>query len=519
MKNWFLKPPWVTANSAFQQDVTLTLSEPAVPFAEVYNKSTAAFGDESTGLVQKEILRTGYWPVLPTRAGLVKKPLTIVRDGKSDRDKGIIALAELVENFNKLDYRVQIPLAESADDHKNATRENTGFVEDIWIVDGQDGSKLVAKMNFTEDDVKEKVLRGTYADVSCGIPFKFASRGEEFGAVLEHVCITNRPFISGLGEFIALAEPEREVEVDHYVAPSSVVETPPETKIVDPFGGLSFKEISAAVKDLPELTGFIVEDIKAEGLVVKHESGLVWVVPFNVEDGKVVPKTDGWKYIKTEEAPAPEAVADVVPPPAPSQDPPKPEKKETAKPESSDPLDRELEAARITRQARFGAVAASMNPTKEAHMPLTREELEALNLADMPDGQKAAFQKLLDENSSLAATSREGEVANRIVELSDMGFKEKPGALKLYRQVALGDDGGPAVVVLSDDGKKESKTALAILDEFIAALKGEEDKVTFSDQAALVPGDEKPPETPEGETKTVEERAQAARAALGLIQS
>jgi hypothetical protein len=59
-------------------------------------------------------------------------------------------------------------------------------------------------------------------------------------------------------------------------------------------------------------------------------------------------------------------------------------------------------------------------------MPLTREELEALNLSDMPEGQRAVFQKLLDENSDLAQTSREAEADKRVTELEDMGFKGSP---------------------------------------------------------------------------------------------
>lgn len=151
-------------------------------------------------------------------------------------------------------------------------------------------------------------------------------------------------------------------------------------------------------------------------------------------------------------------------------------------------------------------------------MPLTREELEQLNLSDMPEGQRAAFQKILDENSTLAATTRTSEADKRVTELEGLGFKGYPGALKLYRQVMLSDDGGPAVVLLSDDGKKKStKTALEILDGFIEAIKGAEGKVTLSDQADLVPDDEKPPNTPEGEKKPLKDRVEEARAALAGV--
>lgn len=494
----------------------LTFSENTTAYAEIHLSGTDQ--REVGGFVEKEILRTGHWPVIPTRGGLVKKPLTIIRDGKSDKDKGIIALSEILDNFRKLDLRVQIPLSNDDDDHKNITALNTGYVRDLWIVDTENGSRLVAKMEFTEPDVKDKVLRGTFSDVSCGIPWELMSRGQKYGACLEHVCITNRPFLDDLGPFLAMSDRDaKDVEVAHFTLEEQPPE-PPQVVVerveVDPFGGLSLRQIiEQSESSLPEtMQGFTVEDVKAAGLVVKNEAGMTWLVPFKVEDEKIVPQTEGWTFLKTEGEPkAPESVVET--PPAPSQ-PPTPTP--PAPPESSgDPEDRELEAARRIRQARLG-VAASQSTKKEAHMPLTREELEQLNLSELPEGQRAVFQKLLDENSDLAASSRTSEADQRVIELEGIGFKEKPGALKLYRQVMLADDGGPAVVVLSDDGKKKSKTALSILDDFIEAIKGAEGKVVFSDQAQLVPDDIKPPATPEGEKAPLSERLAAAKTALGV---
>ena len=180
-------------------------------------------------------------------------------------------------------------------------------------------------------------------------------------------------------------------------------------------------------------------------------------------------------------------------------------------------MDGELKAARTIREARLG-IAASQSTTKEGNMPLSREELEALNLADMPEAQRVAFQKLIDENSGLAASSKTAQADKRVTELEKLGLKDKPGALKLYRDVMLSDDGGPAVVVLSDDGReKKSLTALNILDQFIEAIKGADSKVHLSDQATLVPDDTKPPETPEGEKKPFTERLEQAKNALAGV--
>lgn len=151
-------------------------------------------------------------------------------------------------------------------------------------------------------------------------------------------------------------------------------------------------------------------------------------------------------------------------------------------------------------------------------MPLTREELERLDLSAMPDDQRAVFQKLLDENTDLAMSSKESSAAERISELEELGFKGHPGALKLYRRVMLGDDGGPAVIVLSDSGdKKESLSALDILDQFIEAIKGADGKVVLSDQAALVPDDQKPPVNPADATVPLEDRIAATKQALATV--
>jgi hypothetical protein len=494
-------------------------------YAEIHLAATAQ-AEMTNGLVRKDILRTGVWPVIPTRQGIIKKPLTITKVGTSDRDKGIISLASVKQGFDSLKgkFKVQVPLSDDDDDHKNNTRLNTGFVEDVWIEEDGEDARLVAAINFTEADVKEKVLNGTYADVSCGIPWELTSRGEKYTTPLEHVCITNRPFIDGLGGFLAMSDRGENFEVIHFAEPGEPdpahPDDPPPPRVVyrevDPFGGLSLLEIMEQAKvGLPEtFSGFSVLDVSAKGLTIEQEgTRQKFLVPFNVEDSKVVPQPEGWTYLKTDTPPAPEPVAP-TPPPEPVADPPKVEPKLES---SGDPMDRELAAAHQVRNARLG-VAASCSPKKEAHMPLTREELEALNLSDMPEAQRAAFQKLIDENSASTTTARRAEADKRITELEGLGLKGHPGALKLYRSVMLADDGGPAVVVLSDDGsKKESLTALSILDQFIEALKGAEGKVHLSDQASLVPGDEKPPVTPEGEKKPFADRLADMKGALAGV--
>lgn len=139
---------------------------------------------------------------------------------------------------------------------------------------------------------------------------------------------------------------------------------------------------------------------------------------------------------------------------------------------------------------------------------ITREELERLELSD---DVRARLLETLDEHDTLRGQTREQSCTTRIEELKGLGFSDRPGFLKLYRDIYLSDDGGPAAIVFSDDGKtKESLTALQILDNAIEALKGSENKVEFSDQHTQSGNDNPPPNT-DGPDAPVEERVKHAR--------
>ena len=469
---------------------------------------------ESDGFVVKEILRTGEWPVIPTKAGVIKKPLRIIRDGVSSREDGLIALSELVAHFKAgIPHRVQVPLSDEAtDDHKNATAVNTGFVRDLWIADEGDMSKLVAKIEFTEPEVREKTLRGTYDDVSCGIPWQFNVRGEEFGACLEHVCITNRPFIDGLGPFLALSDTDQPVEVQiaHFGAVAEVetesqeaetesqeheeteseVEVPSEEAEETSEAPLSFNQQRELLqRALFEQLGlgpdYEITDISANSAVVRSRiADVTWTVPFQLEGRNVsVSATTEWTLD--------EGQTQAEPPP-PTQ------------------LS-ELDRARQLRELRLSQPSTN----RKGGAQMTQFSLDGVELSDE---QRAAIQPLLDENAKLKQSDRQSKAETRIAELSELGLNERPGALALYRQVYLSDDGGAAIVLLSDNGReKERLTALEILDRFIEAVKGSDGKVVLSDQALVSGNDVKPPNNAEGEAgKPLEDRVTEAKQALGL---
>lgn len=601
---------------------------------------------EDDGFVVKDILRTGEWGVIPTKGGIVNKPLTVIKEGKSNAKAGIISLSEIVENF-KLGAvpNVQIPLSDDSDDHKNITRLNTGYVRDIWISEDEDGNaKLVAKMDFTEPEVKERVLRGTYSDVSCGIPWSIVSRGKKYGASLEHVAITNRPFIDGLGPFLTASDgSEEEVEVTHFamgaveLAPGESgrairegdivsftsdsdiparhvgrvehvmedgvyglpdsqysVEATPENPalairlyelkegkwvetaltlgakasnviVVDPAvqlddGGFVIEapiaevgsetvadfnmdnlneavvgqienELDALEQSVLESTtpdeplfstselysvgadalatqlelpaGYEITDVLyADGeqiFTVRNSiAETSWQVPFQIASdgtshGVLLAAIEDWISVEEELAQAP-----VVDSPSLS-----------AAPRQVTELS-DLEVAQQLREIRLSDVPAITK--MEENMLQGREELDRL---DLSDEQRAAFQSILDENATLSASARESDAEKRVSELEEMGLKERPGFLKLYREVMLSDDGGAAVVLLSDGQDKEKLTAIEILDRALDALKTDEGQVALSDQA-LVSGNDNPPPADASEELALDDRVAEVKKALGL---
>lgn len=462
---------------------------------EIYMASSPQ--SESDGLVIKDILRTGEWDATPTDKGKLARKMKIVRDGISNPREGVIAMAELVANFKeRVIRRVQIPLSDDDQDHKNITRVNTGFVEDIWIEDGEDGiSRLRASMNFTEPDVREKVLRGTYSDVSCGIPLGVKRGAKNYGAVLEHVCITNRPFIDGLGEFIAASDTLGNVDVCHYVlAPEPSPDEP--GSIDEPvFLGVRLAQVQDALDvQLGLSNSYRAIDVADDRAVVTNSvAQQTWFVPYTVTDAHTI------------------ALA-AVPQWAIQQDEGKTDEPPVKAAPRSESIEGKLEQARRARGLRLSLT--SDHNEQEDNMP--QFAMDLLEGVELSDDQRTALQSVLDDNAALRSRNREGEATLRVEELKALGLSDKPGFLKLYRQVYLADDTQPAVILLSDDGKqKRGLSAVEILDLALDSLKGEDGKVSLSEQH-LDTGGQKPPTDASGEQKPLDERVSEAREFLGL---
>jgi hypothetical protein len=458
---------------------------------------------EEDGLVWKDILRTGQWTHTPTGGGIVKKELRIVDEGESDPANGIISLAEVYRNFNEgaVPY-VTVPLSDDTNDHKNIARLNTGFVRKLKLVKDGAVTKLRAGIDFTEPDVKGKVLRGTIPDVSAGIPFGVTRRSDNkfFGAVLDHVCLTRKPFIDKLSPFgLAASDGDDDLPVETWEseAPVEPRPHPPSRESEDLPGAsekpttLSFRQSEAAIlKALAEQLRlgpeYQVEDVVGNTAVISHRiSDAKWNVGFRTEGQNVIlDSVVDWKLIdEPKEEEQPQAVA------------------------ASNSLT-EFERVRELRELRFAQPTSNQGGIFMSALKLDGVELS--------DEARAQIQSILTENEDLKKKNREAAVNERVSELEELGLKERPGALKLYRQVMLSDDGGPAVILFSDsddEDKKERLTAVDVLDRFIDALKAD-GEVVFSDQHFASGNDKKPPLDAAGEKKPLEERVEEARQAL-----
>lgn len=168
-------------------------------------------GDQAVdpdGLLWKEVLREGESAYTPTPRGPLKRPFKVVRDGASDLANGIVSMSELVESHESGAYEnVQVILATKAKqpdgtggDHDEITANNTGYVRQLKIIDGDDGSKLYAGVEFTEPEVREKCERGTFAGCSAGIVGEVVNKhtGGEFRTAMKHMSITNTPWRGGM---------------------------------------------------------------------------------------------------------------------------------------------------------------------------------------------------------------------------------------------------------------------------------------------------------------------------------
>lgn len=201
--------------------------------ASVYQRNLALSGEGGDGLIWKPVCKTGTLALSPG-------------PGQVDSDKPLELTPDLFDSVKMAYDDAAIEHVTIPETHGNGVLENTGYVKAVEVLDREsmltdaripDSSKklveqdpegtryLMAGMRFTEPEVKEKVLRGTVANTSVGIKFNYRRKrdGKTYPAVLEHVALTNQPWVDGLvpfgqmmsrGLFSRRSKPEHSVYVD-----------------------------------------------------------------------------------------------------------------------------------------------------------------------------------------------------------------------------------------------------------------------------------------------------------------
>lgn len=298
--------------------------------------SSGAQTEGDDGLIWKEILPEGESAYTPTPRGPVKKPLRVVPSGKTDLSEGVIAMDEIVQNFDAgAIEHVPIVLGSKpakrnpatgfgeGGDHEDITANHKGFVRKLEVREKDGGKKaLFAGLDITEPDVREKCLRGTFANVSSGVFDRWLNKhtGQEFGGVLKHVSITNSPWIGGMtpfGRAVMASDDEIEEGTDmHPFLLDDLADEGEEVEVVwserdsadwhrQKLQG-QLGKLSEAVRQTGQSVYFWVQDIapaKLKAIVQQESEGSSaqsFVVPYRVsEDDVELGSTALWTPTKT----------------------------------------------------------------------------------------------------------------------------------------------------------------------------------------------------------------------------
>jgi N4-gp56 family major capsid protein len=144
---------------------------------ENYEYESKTFDFESNSkLYRKEVAKTGRYTGGDGKGGKVEAVLT---EDFFD---------ELVRNF---DSTVDVPVPLGHEGMKDASK-NTGYVRKLERV----GKSLFALFEITDKEIQRKIDEGTIKHNSIGVVIR-----QGVGRVLEHICLTLKPAISGLKTF------------------------------------------------------------------------------------------------------------------------------------------------------------------------------------------------------------------------------------------------------------------------------------------------------------------------------
>lgn len=553
-------------------ELDLSISGTATGSLELFLQPGEMFGEKtkaqekSDGLMWEPIIRTGTWARRPGPRGQKRKmPLQAVLDNPNGDQRKKMGLKQIVEAFNdEAIQHVTVPLS-----HDNTLEENQGFIDRLKIVKAKAKNQVTKKMEdvhvlmggyrITEPDTKGKMERGTYANRSAGILYDYedTERGKTWPIVLEHVALTNRPWITGMASFgrkvagagdslsLSMEVDDIDPTEDELLSMLSDVADDPELSdffadevIWDPTGSpewarqqvnrlLSAKRterltlLRAAGNTDPYDAApyFSCRDVQGTEALISQgydDSELLWVAGFTVTDGKLaLDDVKDWKKARRAVV-SDEGREDTITPLS-EQDTdtnPSPELSLTG-----------IELARYRRKQR-AAGATTITPEEENDMtqlsaeqfsqlpPAAQEAIRAAQAeAARATAERDEFSTKLDRVQTTVVT---GEADRWIESLKKDGFTEAKGfggVLKKLRDYAIADDQEPAIQsdsFAADHGGKTELTVTEVLKDVFSAFKrGEDGQVELGTQLA------QPTEMQEGDDAGDETGTNASQGAPG----
>lgn len=525
--------------------VELFLSEPRTWLADKPVETEDGFWEP--------IIRTGQWAMRPGAGGKKRRsPLKVVAGHSKDQRKEI-GLQDIMDAHEaRAIEHVTVPTS-----HLNDVTQNTGFIKRLKIVDGTytpKGSKeskeckvLMGLYDIRLPDIKKKLQLGAIASRSAGLLYDYVDteHGKTWPVVLEHVALTNKPWITGMTAFgrklkksvkstVGLSLSDEEPEDADLLAEEDAlgdsIELADTTitwdKADDPDWLRSrvncrldeARRAKIAAAQVANPAAYPSYGDYPSYRCVKARPGLAlvadgwsddsnyWTAPISVVDGDVQLDEDlsNWKASKRVWIPD-DSRQEFEPGEEPLQEPE----------EQLTPLQmaQRARAARTKTPPTGGDKETTTHPRGGEHMAgengtATLSEPARDELAKLRAELEAANKRnetLSQQVDGLLGRDRTNRADAFVSKLKGDGFTEErgfAGVLKEVRDLMLADDGGPAVQSdnFSDSGNATGELTLsdAIERIFDAFKRGEDGKVALGEQ--VVQPSEKVDETKKDET-------------------
>lgn len=482
-------------------DLDFELGADDSQLSEVYLADGIA-DEGDNGLIWKEILREGEWAYRP---GPDHKPIPVplkVVSGKAN-SKTEIGMADLLEAFNEgaVDH-VTVPTS-----HEDRPHENTGHVRALKKINIDGKAKLLAGIEFTEPDIKSKVLRHSIANTSAGIIFDYVRKdsGKDYRQVLGHVALTNKPWINGMEAF-SMSPDVDIVFSDENTIPLVLSDGPDEDYLValsadeiESLDNLYLKDFTAERRRELAKKGHALPDgsfpieneedlknaIQAFGRAKNKEAAKRHIIKRAKALGKTNLLPNDWKVSLSDDNEKEATEVSMA------------EKNEEGKTEE-------------TRQEE-----TSKNPAPDVVISEeTRKEL----FSEIAEKFKPQLEEKDAENKELRKKVHAMEVDSRINELKEEGFSEYPGLLKEIRGVMLADNGSETLTLSESVDGEEKEVSLSVtgaVERIINALPKQDGKVNFGEQHSAT-DDKNRPEVDPNKEKSTDEKIALAAEELGL---